>query len=353
MKKENKILYWFIGSFLLPPITWLLTAWYFNVWNTEEMFIVVFRFNIPVYVVVVASAIYFVVKKRIGIIKYYFENPNPETLIQAQKNIKFIPWFFMIILPIYTIIGNLPTLLPLEFIDTTELFIAMSNGVPIVFLFAIPFFIQLTKNLEIYTKDLPFSDDYKAMSLSNKMTIIFILSIIGITIFYISAAMGILHNNNNENLVEVFLRKFSLVSVVIILLTLLNLYLFKSQVLSAIQNINESIKEISQGKGDLTKRLNVNSRDESGEMSYWFNEFLKNIGNMIIKIRSAGERINEMSKVVDSSSQEVANATNRQAASTEEIYSLIAEITKSIEHNADNAAITEKISSKADRKSVV
>jgi len=347
MKQENRILYWFIGSFLLPPISWLLTAWYFNVWSTEEMLIVLFRLNIPVYVLIVASIIYFVVKKRIAVIKFYFENPSPASLTQAQKSIAFIPWFFMVILPIYTIVGNLPTLLPLDFIDTTELFIAMSIGVPIVFLFAIPFFIQLTKNLEFYTKDLPFSDKHKAMTLSNKMTIIFILSIIGITIFYISAAMGILHNNSSDNLSYVFLRKFSLISVVIVLLTLLNLYLFKSQILSTIQNINNSIKEISQGKGDLTKTLEVKSRDETGEMSYWFNEFLKGIGNMIVKIRIAGEKISEMSKIVDSTSQEVSEAANRQAASTEEIFSQIEEIIRSIKQNADNASITEEISSKA------
>ncbi len=49
MKKENKILYWFIGTFLLPPLAWPLSAWYFNVWNTEEMFTILFRFNIPVF----------------------------------------------------------------------------------------------------------------------------------------------------------------------------------------------------------------------------------------------------------------------------------------------------------------
>ncbi|RLD64859.1 MAG: hypothetical protein DRI95_09920 [Bacteroidetes bacterium] len=350
MKQENKILYWFIGSFLLPPVSWLLSAWYFNVWNTEEMLVVLIRPNIPLYVIVVASIIYFVVKRNVDNIKKYYDNPQPESMIKAQKSAAFIPWFFMIILPIYTTLGDFPVLLPLEFIDDTEFLIAIAIGVPIVFLFAIPFFIQMNKNLEIYTKDLPFSNKYKAMSLSSKMTIIFMLSIIGISIFYISAAMGILHNNTSDNLQVVFFNKFSFISVIIIALTSFNLFLFKSQILSPIKNINIRIKDISQGKGDLTKRLEVSSRDETGEMSFWFNEFLKNIGGMIKMIRTAGEKISGISEVVKSSSHEVSQAASEQAASTEEISALIEEMTASIEQNANNASVTEKISSKASKE---
>ena len=350
MKQEKKILYWFIGSFLLPPVSWLLSAWYFNVWNREEMLIVLFRPNIPLYVLVVASIIYFIVKKNIDNIKKYYENPQPESMVKAQKSAAFIPWFFMIILPIYTTLGDFPVLLPLDFIDDTEFLIAIVIGVPIVFLFAIPFFIQMNKHLEIYTKDLPFSNKHKAMSLSSKMTILFLLSIVGITIFYISAAMGILHNNPSEDLKMIFFKKFSVISVIIIALTSFNLSLFKSQILVSINSINKSIKEISEGRGDLTNRLDVHSRDESGEMSYWFNEFLKNISGMIKMIRTAGEKISEISEVVKSSSHEVSQAASEQAASTEEISALIEEMTASIEQNANNASITEKISSNASKE---
>ena len=350
MKQETKILNWFIGSFLLPPVSWLISAWYFNVWNTEEMLIVLIRPNIPAYVLIVASIIYFIVKKNLKNIKKYYDNPQPESLVKAQKSAAFIPWFFMIILPIYTTLGDFPVLLPLEFIDNTEFLIAIVIGVPIVFLFAIPFFIQMNKYLEIYTKDLPFSSKYKAMSLSSKMTILFLLSIVGITIFYISAAMGILHNNQSENLQMVFLEKFSIISIIIVVLTSFNLHLFKSQILSSIININIRIKDISKGEGDLTKRLDINTRDESGEMSYWFNEFLSNISKMISLIRTSGEKISELSGQINLKSQEISQSSSQQAASTEEISALVEEMTASIEQNANNASITEEISTNASKE---
>jgi hypothetical protein len=74
MKKEKTILYWFIGTFLLPPVTWLISAWYFDVWNTDEMLKVLLRFNIPVYVMLVAGVIYFIVKHKLSLIRQYLGN---------------------------------------------------------------------------------------------------------------------------------------------------------------------------------------------------------------------------------------------------------------------------------------
>ncbi len=65
--KESKIINWFVGSFMVPPVTWLLSAWYFDFWNNEEMLAVMLRPHIPVYVMVMATIIYFVVKSFIVI----------------------------------------------------------------------------------------------------------------------------------------------------------------------------------------------------------------------------------------------------------------------------------------------
>ena len=275
MKKENLIISWFIGSFLIPPVSWLLSAWYFKVWNSEEMLKVMLRPHIPVYVIIFAGIIYFIVKYKVKEISAYFESPNEQNLIRAQKSAAFIPMFFMIILPIYTTLGDFPVLGPLDFIDTTEFLLGLAIGVPIVFLFAIPFFIQMNKELELYTANIPFSEKHRQLSLSGKMTIIFILSVIGISVIFISAAMGILHNTSpEENIKYILLERYSITAVVIFSLTLLNLYLFKKQILKPLLDINIGMRNLAKGKGDLSSQLNVITRDEVGELSYWFNSFI-------------------------------------------------------------------------------
>ncbi|MDR2596711.1 MAG: methyl-accepting chemotaxis protein [Treponema sp.] len=52
-----------------------------------------------------------------------------------------------------------------------------------------------------------------------------------------------------------------------------------------IVHVTESLKEISEGEGDLTKRLNFNSKDEIGDLSKYFNNTLGAIGALIKRIK--------------------------------------------------------------------
>ncbi len=344
MKLETKILLWFLGTFMLPPISWLLSAWFFNVWNTEEMFKILFRINIPGYIMIVVSIIYFIVKKKIKDISNYNENPNPENLIKAQKSARFIPVFFLFALPVYTTLGDFPVLLPLDFIDNTEFLLGISIGVPIVFLFAIPFFITMNSHLEKFTKDIPFSEKYKPMGISGKMTVIFLLSIIGVSFFFISGVMGVMHNNHSANIVAVLLQKLGVTSLTIFLLMMTSLRMFKKQILKPITNIKDSMKEIADGKGDLTKRLDINARDETGEMSFWFNQFMTNMNSIVVNINKTSTNVFKAGSELAEISSEIAQRANEQAATTEEIAASMEEILARLESNTANA---EKTSSSA------
>lgn len=347
MTKENKILYWFIGTFLLPPLSWLISAWYFDIWSTEEMFRILLRINIPAYVAIFAGIIFFVVKYKIKKISEYYKNPNPDLLIEAQKSASFIPRFFMIILPIYTTLGDFPVLLPLDFIDQTEFILAISIGVPIVFLFAIPFFIVMNKHLEEFTKDLAFSDKYKPLSISNKMTILFLLSVVGISVFYISAVLGIYHNNSATDLNNILLEKLIVGSVVIFGITFINLSLFKKEILQPITKIKQKMYEIAKGESDLRVRINRNSRDEIGEMSYWFNQFIANIEKIIVKINQTTESFLEMGNKLSGLSKNISQRANEQAATTEEISASMEQMLATINSNSEKATTTSHATTKS------
>ncbi len=348
MKKENSIIAWFIGSFLLPPISWLLSAWYFKVWNTDEMLKIMLRPNIPLYVMVFAGIIFFIVKKKIGEISLYYESPNPENLDKAQKSAAFIPRFFMLILPIYTTLGDFPVIGPLDFIDRTEFMLGLAIGVPIVFLFAIPFFIQMNKELELFTADFPFSAKNKQISLSYKMTAIFILSIIGISFVFISAVIGVLHNTpQKEDLVPIILERLSVTSIVVFALTLLNLYLFKKQILKPLIDMNIGMQALANGKGNLSSRLEIITRDEVGELSYWFNAFMKNMSGLISQIRISAGHVHNVGQILLNTSNQISGSSSKQVSSTEQVSALMEEITSSIQQNAENSNQTKEISNQA------
>ncbi len=344
--KSSSIVTWFVSSFLVPPVTWLLSAWYYQLWNSEEMIKVLFRFHMPVYVFIVFLLMYYVVKSFVGRIEEYYKVKTEATLIKAQKSAAYIPWIFIFSLPLYIILGNYVVLSPLDFIDDTEFYLALSLGVPIVFIFAIPFFIMMNRNLERFTVGLPFSDKYKPLSISNKMTILFLLSVIGISFIFSSAILGILHSMK-DNLTTIVLEKFVVTGLIVLSITFLNLALFKSQILSSIKNLRDNLDDMTQGSGDLTRRIELTGRDEIGEISLLFNKLVENIAGLIKDIYSTSIAIADVSSKASGSATTILKGANTQVESTGEASVLMEEILSGIQNNAENAFETEKISNEA------
>ena len=346
-EKSSGIIGWFISSFMVPPITWLLAAWYYNFWTTDEMFKVLFRFHMPVYVILIVVLMYFLVKRMVKKIDNYYENPGEETLTGAQKSAAYLPWIFIFSLPLYIIIGNYVVLASLDFIDRTEFSLALSLGVPIVFIFAIPFFIMMNRSLEKYTVDLPFSEKYKPLSISHKMTILFLLSVIGISFIFTSAVVGILHNNPGGVLKTIILSKFVVTGIVVLSITFLNLALFKVQILNSIKDLKASLFDMTTGNGDLTKKIKLTGRDEVGEISILFNKFIGNIAELIREIHRTSHEIEDISSKVNGSAAIIAQGAEAQVLSIKEVSGLVEEINTGIQKNTNNAIETEKISAKA------
>jgi len=79
-----------------------------------------------------------------------------------------------------------------------------------------------------------------------------------------------------------------IVSSLIILLILL--VIIKFLILSPMDKLSELSKEISTGKGDLTKRLEEKSNDEIGKTSKYFNNFIRKVQEMVTGIIVSGRK---------------------------------------------------------------
>jgi len=74
----------------------------------------------------------------------------------------------------------------------------------------------------------------------------------------------------------------AVIAVIILLVSVLvNMVSYKLILLRPINTATGMLMEISEGEGDLTKRLNVKSKDEIGDMARYFNETFENIKNLI------------------------------------------------------------------------
>ncbi|TVQ51826.1 MAG: methyl-accepting chemotaxis protein, partial [Phycisphaerales bacterium] len=99
----------------------------------------------------------------------------------------------------------------------------------------------------------------------------------------------------------------------------------------------ERVKDIAQGEGDLTQRIPVNSNDEIGQLSGWFNQFVEKIEGAIIQIVEGIVQIDSGSTQIASASQSLAEGASEQASSLEEISSSIEQMSAMTQQNAENA----------------
>ena len=97
------------------------------------------------------------------------------------------------------------------------------------------------------------------------------------------------------------------------------------------------LKDIAEGEGDLTKRLDVKTDDEIGEMARWFNTFMDKLHEIMTQVRHAAARVTEVSQQLSASSQQFSQAAQEQAASLEETAASLEQITGTVKQNADNA----------------
>ena len=99
-----------------------------------------------------------------------------------------------------------------------------------------------------------------------------------------------------------------------------------------------AMQDIAKGEGDLTKRLEIHSQDEFGQMAGSFNQFVERIHSSIREVSSTTGRLNEVAKlVVNASTSSMANS-DEQANRTHSVAAAINELGAAAQEIARNAA---------------
>ncbi len=115
------------------------------------------------------------------------------------------------------------------------------------------------------------------------------------------------------------------------------LFLTRRYILQPIDRLVGLAKAIAEGEGDLTKRLDVNNRDEIGELAYWFNTFIDKLQQIMVRVRGAAEEVTTASQQLSAAGEQLSAGSQQQASSLEETAASLEEITGTVKQNADNA----------------
>jgi len=89
------------------------------------------------------------------------------------------------------------------------------------------------------------------------------------------------------------------------------IFFLTKRIVKRLDQTVQALREIAEGDGDLTRRLEVNSQDEIGKVAYWFNTFVG-------KIENTFQAIAQEAQILASSSDIFADVSHRMNSNAEE-----------------------------------
>jgi methyl-accepting chemotaxis protein len=160
---------------------------------------------------------------------------------------------------------------------------------------------------------------------------------------------------DKEETITTFARQTAFVMFGVVLLTFI-VATFVTLVVSRgitrpVKAMANHLGEMAQGSGDLTRRIEIVSHDEVGEMANSFNSFVKKLEEIISEVRLGSDGIASAAAQVAASAASLSQGTSEQAASIEETTSSLEQMSASITQNADNSRQMEQMALKGARDS--
>ncbi|WP_461257034.1 Cache 3/Cache 2 fusion domain-containing protein, partial [Treponema sp. R80B11-R83G3] len=132
-----------------------------------------------------------------------------------------------------------------------------------------------------------------------------------IGILFIGIEMSSIENTiSQESSDEI--KEIGIIAAVTLLVSILLISLInKIIVVKPILSVVETLKDISEGEGDLTREIAIKSNDEIGDLSFYFNKTLEKIKHLIIVIKKEANKLSDIGNNLASNMTETAAAINQ------------------------------------------
>jgi len=112
--------------------------------------------------------------------------------------------------------------------------------------------------------------------------------------------------------------------------------------------LNAAVNAANQlAEGDLTARIEITSKDETGQLLTAMQTMVGKLSEIIGEVRSAANNLSSASEEVSATAQSLSQGSSEQAASVEETSASVEQMSASINQNTENAKVTDGMASKA------
>jgi methyl-accepting chemotaxis protein len=117
-------------------------------------------------------------------------------------------------------------------------------------------------------------------------------------------------------------------------------------IVRALKEMIVSFQDIAEGEGDLTKRIDVSSKDEIAELAGWFNTFLEKLQAIIRKIADNATHVDrsstdlsEIASMMSSGAGETSSRANNVATAAEEMSANLNNVAAAMEESSTNTTM--------------
>jgi methyl-accepting chemotaxis protein len=108
-----------------------------------------------------------------------------------------------------------------------------------------------------------------------------------------------------------------------IVIAVVIIYLVLGNTTAPIVRVADTLKDISEGEGDLTKTIAVSSKDEVGDLALYFNKTLGKIKALVLTIKNQAKVLSDIGNNLSSNMTETAAAINEITANIQSVKSRV------------------------------
>jgi methyl-accepting chemotaxis protein len=104
------------------------------------------------------------------------------------------------------------------------------------------------------------------------------------------------------------------VVLIVVILAVLAIFFIANSIAKPINSVVAGLKDAAQGEGDLTKRLDIKSKDEVGELANWFNLFIEKVQLIIKEVATNANQLDRSSGDLSNISQQMTQGSEQASA---------------------------------------
>jgi methyl-accepting chemotaxis protein len=104
-----------------------------------------------------------------------------------------------------------------------------------------------------------------------------------------------------------------------------------------LDDVVSRMKDVAEGEGDLTKRIEITSDDEVAELGRWFNTFMDKLQGLVIQVAESTSQIALATEAVSATSRQQAHGAGAQSDQTNQVATAMQEMSITVAQISENS----------------